>query len=231
MSMAANEISDQCFAEIIQFVGRPTDHPVDINSLSYALTSDNVDDFDLVTMNGVFFTVSAFPETLSMHPEPNKKPSTHSALVSLGIEPVSHITSCLEKDQSQPLPSLVLPTGQLQRRFAGVFGIPDLIDNDYFLVVDAAETSHAVWLIYDRYQRFDKEFNDVADPKITPLVFVELGKNFDPAQVFPSVKDWLEAYGKVSEANFQESVMKTGMVGEVRVMHTTREDLATLKSK
>ncbi|KAF5650206.1 uncharacterized protein FTJAE_630 [Fusarium tjaetaba] len=282
-SIAANEISDQRFAEIIQVVGRSTDRspgnyterlekesskdnslipflkrasdidiesllqlptewlqklsavnfadPVDISNLSYALTSDDVDDFDLVTINGVSFTVSAFPGALSLHPEQTQKSSAHSGLVSLSVEPISHITSCLEQDQSQPLPSLVLPIGQLQKRFVEVSGIPDLIDTDYFLVVDAAGTSHAVWLIYDRYQRFDKEFKDVADPKITPLVFVELGKNFDAAQVFPSVKDWLEAYGKVSEAKFQESIMKTGMVGEVRVRIASREDVAALETK
>ncbi|KAG5746559.1 hypothetical protein H9Q70_010745 [Fusarium xylarioides] len=136
----------------------------------------------------------------------------------------------MEHSQSQPLPSLVLPIGQLQKRLVGVSGIPDLIDTDYILVVGAAGTSHAVWLIYDRYQRFDKEFKDVADPKITPLVFVELGKNFDAAQVFPGIKDWLKAYGKVSEAKFQESLKKTGMEGEVRVRNTTREDLAALEN-
>ncbi|KAF5568324.1 hypothetical protein FPHYL_2862 [Fusarium phyllophilum] len=260
--MAANEISDQRFAEIRQVVGRPSDRspgnynerleeetskdnrlipflkrasdidietplqlptewlqkltsanfadPVDINNLSYALTADHVDDFHLVAIDGVIFTVSAFPEALSF-----------PCLISL-----------LAWSTANPNPYLLwLPIGQLQKKFVGVGGIPDLIDTDYILVVDAAGTSHAVWLIYDRYQRFDKEFKDVADPKITPLVFVELGKNFDAAQVFPSVKDWIEAYGKVSETKFQESLKKTGMVGEVRVMNATREDLAALENK
>nr|RBQ85300.1 hypothetical protein FVER53263_20461 [Fusarium verticillioides] len=105
------------------------------------------------------------------------------------------------------------------------------MDTDYFLVVDAAGTAHAVWLIYDRYLRYDEELKEVADPKRASLVFMGLQQNFDAAQIFPSVKDWIEAYGKVSEAKFQESIMKTGMVGEIRVMNATREDLAALKNK
>ncbi|KAG5766468.1 hypothetical protein H9Q72_005462 [Fusarium xylarioides] len=278
--MAANEISDQRYAEIVQVVGWPTDRspgnyterleeetskdnslipflkrmsdididsplqsptewlqkltavnfedPVDINNHSFALTADHVDDFDLVTNSGVTFTVSASPEALSMYPD-QTEPSAHSALVSLSTEVVSHTTS--RPEHSQPLPSLVLPIGQVQKRFMTASGIPDLIDTDYILVVDAAGTAHAVWLIYDRYQRYDEEFKEVADPERTPLVFMGLQQNLDAAQVFPSIKDWIEAYGKVSEAKFQESLKKTGMVGEVRVMNATREDLAALKNK
>ncbi|KAF5251967.1 hypothetical protein FANTH_2920 [Fusarium anthophilum] len=281
--MAANEISDQRFAEIIQVVGWPTDgppgtytqrleqetgrnnslipflkrisdidinsplqtptewlqklttvnfaDPVDINNLSYALTSDNVDDFDLVAASEFNFTVSAFPGALSLHPRPTKKPIAHSALVSLSIELVSHITPRLEHSQSQPLPSLVLPIGQLQKKYINTSGIPNLIDTDYILVVDAAETSHAVWLIYDRYQRYDYEFKGVTDPKRTPLVCTGSEKNFDAAQIFPSIKDWIEAYGKVSEAEVLDSLKKTGLVGEVRVMNATPKDLAALANK
>ncbi|KAF5543153.1 hypothetical protein FMEXI_7169 [Fusarium mexicanum] len=278
--MAANEISDQRFEEIIQVVGRPSDRspgsynerleketskdnslipflkrasdidietplqsptewlqkltaanfadPEDINNLSYALTSDNVDDFDLIAASEFTFTVSAFPGALSLHPKPTKKPIAHSALVSLSIELVSHITPRLEHSQSQPLPSLVLPIGQLQKKYIKTSGIPHLIDTDYILVVDAAGTSHAVWLIYDRYQRYDYEFKDVTDPKRTPLVFTGSEKNFDAAQIFPSIKDWIEAYGKVSEAEVLDSLKKTGLVGEIRVMNATPKDLAAL---
>ncbi|PNP75004.1 hypothetical protein FNYG_11651 [Fusarium nygamai] len=190
-----------------------------------------MDDFDLVADSEFTFTVSAFPGALSLHPKPTKKPSAHSALVSLSIEFESHITPRLEHSQSPPLPALVLPIGQLRKRFMTTSGVPQLIDTDYILVVDAAGTAHAVWLIYDRYQRYDKEFKDVTDPNQTPLVFMGLQQNFDAAQVFPSIKDWIEAYGKVSEAKFQESLKKTGMVGEVRVQNATREDLAALKNK
>ncbi|CVK94472.1 uncharacterized protein FMAN_03561 [Fusarium mangiferae] len=205
--------------------------PVGITNLSYALTADNVDDFDLVTNSEVTFTVSAFPGALSLHPEPTKKPSAHSALVSLSIELEDPITPRLGHRQSQPLPSLVLPIGQLQKGFMTARGIPQYIDTDYILVVDAAGTSHAVWLIYDRYQKFDEEFKDVTDPKGAPLVFVELGKNFDAAQVFPSIKDWIEAHGTLSSAQFQESIKKTGIVEEVKVRNTTSEDLAALENK
>ncbi|CCT64934.1 uncharacterized protein FFUJ_03799 [Fusarium fujikuroi IMI 58289] len=205
--MAADEISDQRYAEIIQikeklagtnnslipFLERvsaidivsPLQSPkewlqklsvanfadsVGITNLSYALTADNMDDFDLVTDSEVTFTVCAFPGALSLHPEPTKKPSAHSALVSLSIELEDPSTPRLGHCHSQPLPSLVLPIGQLQKVFMTARGIPRYIDIDYILVVDAAGTSHAVWLIYDRYQRFD-EFKDVTDPKRAPLVF------------------------------------------------------------
>ncbi|RBA19175.1 hypothetical protein FPRO05_10104 [Fusarium proliferatum] len=205
--------------------------PVGITNLSYALTADNVDDFDLVTDSEVTFTVSAFPGALSLHPEPIKKPSAHSALVSLSIELEDHITQRLEHSQSQPLPSLVLPIGQLQKGFMIARGIPQYIDTDYILVVDAAGTSHAVWLIYDRYQRFDEEFKDFTDPKRAPLVFVALGKNIDAAQVFPSIKDWIKAYGTLSSAQFEESIKKTGMVGVVKVGDAMSEYLAALENK
>ncbi|KAF5711402.1 hypothetical protein FGLOB1_5029 [Fusarium globosum] len=281
--MAADEISDQRYAEMIQIVGRPSDRspgnynerlerevsrdnsmipflerasaidiesplqppkewlqkltaanfadPVGITNLSYALTADNVDDFDLVTDSEVTYTVSTFPGALSLHPEPTKKPSAHSTLASLSIELEDHMTPRTERSQPQSLPSLALAIGQLQKGFKTARGIQQYIDTDYILVVDTAGTSHAAWLIYDRYQRFDEEFKDVTDPKRAPLIFVELGKNFDAAQVFPSIKDWIEAYGTLSSAQFQESIKKTGMVGEVMVRDATSEDLAALEDK
>ncbi|KAF5962253.1 hypothetical protein FBULB1_14370, partial [Fusarium bulbicola] len=257
-SMAANEISDQRFEEIIQVVGRPSDRsPGNYNErLEKETSKDNIlipflkraSDIDMETplqsptewlqkltaasfADPVDINNLTFPGALSLHPKPTKTPTAHSALVSLSIELVSHITPRLEHSQSQPLPSLVLPIGQLQKKYINTSGIPSLIDTDYILVVDAAGTSHAVWLIYDRYQRCDYEFKDLTDPKRTPLVFMGLEKNFDAAQVFPSIKDWIEAYGKVSEADFLDSLKKTGLVGEVRVMNATTKDLTALENK
>ncbi|KAG4255438.1 hypothetical protein FPRO04_03970 [Fusarium proliferatum] len=174
--MAADEISDERHAEIIQIVGRRSDRspgnynqgleretsrdnslipflerssaidiesplqspkewlqkltaanfvdPVGITNLSYALTTDNVDDFDLVTDGEVTLSVSAFPGALSLHPEPTKKPNAHPVLVSLSIELEDPLTPRLGHRQSQPLPSLVLPIGQLQKGFMTARGIP-----------------------------------------------------------------------------------------------------------
>ncbi|SCO36166.1 uncharacterized protein FFMR_03968 [Fusarium fujikuroi] len=253
--MAADEISDQRYAEIIQikeklagtnnslipFLERvsaidivsPLQSPkewlqklsvanfadsVGITNLSYALTADNMDDFDLVTDSEVTFTVCAFPGALSLHPEPTKKPSAHSALVSLSIELEDPSTPRLGHCHSQPLPSLVLPIGQLQKVFMTARGIPRYIDIDYILVVDAAGTSHAV-------------MSPTQGPKESSFGLFELGKNFFAAQVFLSIKDWIETYGTLSAAQFQEPIKKTGMVGEVKVRNATSEDLAALENK
>lgn len=48
---------------------------------------------------------------------------------------------------------------------------------------------------------------------------------------FSQIKDLIEAYGTLSAAQFQESIKKTGMVGEVKVRDATSEDLAALENK
>jgi hypothetical protein len=56
----------------------------------------------------------------------------------------------------------------------------------------------------------------IVDPAGAPLVFEGIGHNFDAAQIFPSVQDWIKSYGNVDFAQIEESIKATCLTGAVQ---------------
>ncbi|KAL5594935.1 hypothetical protein FOVSG1_008624 [Fusarium oxysporum f. sp. vasinfectum] len=90
---------------------------------------------------------------------------------------------------------------------------------EYVLVLDAVAPGHPVWLIYNRNSIDDigePITVDPADPG-TPLTFKCIGHNFDAAQIFPTVNDWIQSNGNVDRTKFEESIKATCITGAVEV--------------
>jgi hypothetical protein len=213
--------------------------PASIIDLRFDLVEDNVEDFDLVTNGEDTFTISSYPGALGMDDTPVLEHSdVHPGLLSLefvngsGTLPVSeHDETAKSSGVDRPLPSLVLPIGQLQKGYTTKSGISDSDDTNYVLVVDAVATAHPVWLIFNRNAGNLSEERGYINPATANLVFNGTEKNYDAAQVLPSIQDWLQSYGKLSFIQLLDSFRKTGMTGEVRARRVTAVDAAVLWNK
>ncbi|KAF5978074.1 hypothetical protein FBULB1_6263 [Fusarium bulbicola] len=169
------------------------------------ITDGNMDTFAVVPYVGALFTEElprhdSSSQTMSENVDPDP------SLISLQVHPIFKPSV-----SGQPLPSLVLPVGQLHKKSnAKISKI--FLDTDYVLVIDALTPGHPVWLIYDR-----NPLDEITvDPDEQPLIFEGIGHNFDAAQIFPSVHDWIQSYGNVDLAQFEASIKATCITGAVQ---------------
>ncbi|KAG5746560.1 hypothetical protein H9Q70_010746 [Fusarium xylarioides] len=215
--------------------------PSAIINLRLDLVINNVADFDLVTDGEATLTVPPFPGSLTVeNTPPNEKdsilsshvPSDHEGLLCLEyVSQTGILAACRANEAPKPsaaglpLPSVVLPIGQLQKRYKDKAGIPYSIDTDYVLVIDAIADEHPLWLIFDRNIRSLGEDRAYVKPETVKLVISGTEKNFDAAQVLPSIQDWIQFYGTLDLAQIRDSFQQTGITGEVEARNVTFRDL------
>lgn len=213
--------------------------PSAVVNLRMDLATNNVPHFDLVTNGEPAFTVTSFPGIMTVDDVPPTKPSAfssyvpsdHLGLLCLEFTSQSNIFAALHEGETPkpsaaglPLPSIVLPIGQLRRRHKDTAGIYS-IDTEYVLVVDAVADAHPIWLIFDRYIRSHEDPGSYIKPNIVEPVFSGTEKNFDAAQVLPNIQDWIQSYGNLDLAQIRDSFQQTGVTGEIRARNVTFGDL------
>ncbi|KAF4944514.1 hypothetical protein FGADI_12632 [Fusarium gaditjirri] len=203
-----------------------------ISKHHFALTIDMVGRFDLGTDGEDAFAIATNSEALWTEEflcSPSTSRSTdpddrfaHPALISLNKGEVSRSHLGSEPSNTgtvtasaKPLPSLVMPIGQLQKKPKAKTN-DFFLDTDYVLVIDAVTTSNPVWLIYDRNAQDDLGERRIVHPDKQPLVFKGLRKNLDAMQVFSSVQQWLDSYGNLDFAQMQKAMQETSITGPVK---------------
>ncbi|KAG5746561.1 hypothetical protein H9Q72_005458 [Fusarium xylarioides] len=212
----------------------------------FGLVTDLLGRFDLVTDDDMdTFAVAPYPGALSTEElllsRRRSSPQVmlenldpHPSLVSLQIGDAPSIYPIFETPtivvpsvSGQPLPSLVLPVGQLQKKSdakkSNVY-----LDTDYVLVIDAVTAEHPVWLVYDRNPLDDMGERERVNPDQQPLVFKGVGKNFDAVQIFPSIQGWIDSYENPDPKVFQDAIKKTGIIAPVKAAELTLADAAKL---
>ncbi|KAF5709518.1 hypothetical protein FMUND_10006 [Fusarium mundagurra] len=214
--------------------------PSAVVSLRLDLATNNVPHFDLVTNSEPAFTVTSLPGVMTVEDTPPSKPtgfssyvpSDHPGLLCLEFTSQSSIFAALHEGETPkpsaagiPLPSVVLPIGQLRRRYKDKTSFPYSVDTEYVLVVDVVADEHPLWLIFDRRIRSHEEDGAYVEPNVVPLVFNGTEKNFDAAQVLPSIQDWIQSYGTLDLAQIRDSFQQTGIIGEIRARNVTFADL------
>ncbi|PNP75003.1 hypothetical protein FNYG_11650 [Fusarium nygamai] len=215
--------------------------PSAIINLRLDLVINNVADFDLVTDGEATLTVSPYPGALTVEDTPPKEtdcilssyfPSDHEGLLCLEYASQTGILAACRANETPkpsaaglPLPSVVLPIGQLQKRYKDKAGISYSVDTDYVLVIDAVADEHPLWLIFDRKIRSLGEDQAYVKPEAVKLVISGTEKNFDAAQVLPSIQDWIQFYGTLDLAQIRDSFQQTGITGEVEARNVTFRDL------
>ncbi|RKL28998.1 hypothetical protein BFJ72_g12222 [Fusarium proliferatum] len=204
-----------------------------ISKHHFALTLYNVHRFDLGTDGEHTFAVETDPGAL-LTQEAALPPLSPSADIESGDYHVHPAFISLQKIESSPsrlgpepsntgtltasgkqVPSLVMPIGQLQMKSKKETD-EGFVDTEHVLVVDATQTNHPVWLIYDRNAEDDLGEPRTVDPDKRPLVFKELGKNFDAMQVLPSLQWWLLYYEKLDFAHMLKGMKSTGITGPIQ---------------
>ncbi|KAF5578887.1 hypothetical protein FPANT_9813 [Fusarium pseudoanthophilum] len=222
-----------------------SDHDA-ISHHRFGLVTDLLGRFDLVTDDNMdTFAVAPYPGSLSTEELPGSRQLTrsqamlenlnpHPSLVSLqiGDPPSSYSlfgTPTIVKPSvsGQPLPSLVLPVGQLQKK-SNATERKVFLDTDYALVIDAVTAEHPVWLVYDRNPLDDLGEREEVDPDQQPLVFTGVGKNFDAIQIFPSIQAWIDSYENPDPKAFQDAIKKTGIIAPVKAAELSLSDAAKL---
>ncbi|KAF5688026.1 hypothetical protein FCIRC_2097 [Fusarium circinatum] len=221
--------------------------PTSIVNLQFDLAEYNVGNIILCTNGKDDFAVSPYPGAMTADDTPALKDSDiHPGLLSLEFVDNSDNLSVAEPGESaksseigQPLPSLVMPIGHLLKGYITESGITDLDDTNYVLVVDAVAPAHPVWLIFDRNAKdmFEEEEEDEEEdnrdihPDTVELVFDGTEKNFDAAQVLPSIQDWFQSYENLSLTRIRDSFRKTGLTGKIKAREVTAEDASVLWNK
>ncbi|KAF4944181.1 hypothetical protein FGADI_12894 [Fusarium gaditjirri] len=220
--------------------------PSAVINLRLALVINNVAEFDLVTDDEGSFSVSPFPGALTVEDTKPKKdtvftsyvPSDHPGLLCLefasqsGILAVFHHGETIKPSAAGlSLPSLVLPIGQLRHRYKTKSGASYSVDTDYVIVVDAVAAAHPVWVIFDRNAGNLLEERGYINPETVKVVFSGTEKNFDAAQVLPSIHDWTQSYGTLSLSQIRDAFQKTGITGEVRARNVTSGDIPAAWNK
>lgn len=204
-----------------------------ISEHHFGLTIDRVDRFDLGTDGEHTFAVETDPGAL-LTQEAALPPLSPSADIESGDYHAHPTFTFLQKGDvfhshpdpessktgtvtasDKPLPSLVMPIGQLQMKAKDETD-EDYIDTEYVLVIDATKTNHPVWLIYDRNACDDLGERRLIDPDQQPVVFEKLGKNFDAMQVMPSLQWWLFNYEKLDFARMLKGMKSTGITGPIQ---------------
>ncbi|KAH7260756.1 uncharacterized protein BKA55DRAFT_535779 [Fusarium redolens] len=189
----------------------------EICHVRFQLVSDFMDKFDLVANDEGTFAVSPWPGSLSYEEIDG---DVHPGLLRLE-------TSALH-GAGDSLPALILPVGQLLKRVNCDSVTSYWPETDYVLVIDAVAPGHPVWLIYDRNPLDDLGDRHIVDPTYQPLIFKGIGHNFDAAQIFPSVHDWIQSYGNVDFTQFEESIKATCITGAVKVKESPEAEAAEL---
>ncbi|PNP75002.1 hypothetical protein FNYG_11649 [Fusarium nygamai] len=219
-----------------------------ISKHHFALTLSRVRRFDLGTHGEDTFAVKTDPDAL-LTQEATLPPLSPSADIESGDYHAHPALISLQKDDVSPshpdpeptktdtvtasgksLPSLVMPIGQLQKK-SKEEDDDDYVDTDYFLAIDATKTNHPVWLIYDRNARDDMGERRIVNPDKRPLVFKELGKNFDAMQVLPSLQWWLMYYGRLDFAHMLKVMRATGITGPVQARELALSEAKKILSK
>ncbi|KAF5650202.1 uncharacterized protein FTJAE_626 [Fusarium tjaetaba] len=213
-----------------------------ISKHHFALTLYRVRRFDLGTDGESTFAVETDPEALLTQKAtlPPLSPSAdiesgdynaHPSLISLqkGEDPEPSKTGPVTAS-SQPLPSLVMPIGQLQKK-SKEEDDDAYVDTDYFLAIDATKTNHPVWLIYDRNPRDYFGDRELVDPDKRRLVFKELGKNFDAMMVLPSLQWWIMYYGRLDFAHMLKIMRATGITGPIQAKGLALSEAKKILSK
>ncbi|KAF5251966.1 hypothetical protein FANTH_2919 [Fusarium anthophilum] len=189
----------------------------------FDLGTDGEDTFAVETHPGALFTLEATlpPLTPSADIEIGDY-HVHPALISLQKGEVSPSHPDPEPSKTgtvatsgQSLPSLVMPIGQLQKK-PKAEAHTRFEDTDYAIVIDATKINHPVWLIYDRNPYDEMGDRYVVNPDKQPLVFKELGKNFDAMMVFSSLQSWLTNYGKLNFAHMLKDMRATSITGPIQ---------------
>ncbi|KAL9570146.1 hypothetical protein ACKAV7_005654 [Fusarium commune] len=159
-------------------------------SLDLDLVVNNISYFDLVNNDEATYTMAPYPDVLG-HGQPIDS-DFHPILLSLKTSAL-HGT---RKDKTY--------TSSLEL-------------TEYVLIIDAVAPGHPVWLIYNR-----NTIDDISEPITvepadpdTPLTFKCIGHNFDAAQIFPTVNNWIQSYGNVDRTKFEESIKATCITGAV----------------
>ncbi|KAF5597705.1 uncharacterized protein FSUBG_8355 [Fusarium subglutinans] len=230
--------------------------PNSIINLQFDLAEYNVGNIILCTNGKDAFAVSPYPGAMTVDDTPALKDSdVHPGLLSLEFVDDPENLSVSEPGESaksseigQPLPSLVMPIGHFLKGYITESGIMDLDDTNYVLVVDAVASAHPVWLIFDRNakdmfeeeeedDKEDKKGGDGKDnnkdihPDTVELVFDGTERNFDAAQVLPSIQDWFESYENLSVTQIRDSFRKTGLTGKIKAREVTAGDASVLWNK
>ncbi|KAF5543158.1 hypothetical protein FMEXI_7174 [Fusarium mexicanum] len=196
--------------------------PASVIGHRFALYQDNVPEFVLCTGKDAF-SVSPWPGAMSKdRTSVVDRDSSHPGLLTLEFVGKSKVRPVLADGEvpKPSLPSVVLPIGQLRFKYETSSGIPYTHDTDYVLVVDAIAPGHPVWLIWDRLGGLRDE-RGYLDPETCDPVFKGVEKNFDAAQILPSIGHWLESYGNLNFNQLQESVKATGLIGFVKAKEAT----------
>jgi hypothetical protein len=219
-----------------------------ISKHHFALTLSRVRRFDLGTHGEETFAVKTDPDAL-LTQEATLPPLSPSADIESGDYHAHPSLISLQKDDVSPshpdpepsktgtvtaseksLPSLVMPIGQLQRK-SREEDDDDYVDTDYFLAIDATNTNHPVWLIYDRNPRDDFGDRELVDPDKRRLVFKELGKNFDAMQVLPSLQWWILYYRRLDFAHMLKIMRATGITGPIQAKELALSEAKKILSK
>ncbi|KAF5650860.1 hypothetical protein F25303_4237 [Fusarium sp. NRRL 25303] len=192
---------------------------------------DNVGEFVLCTGKDAF-TVSAWPVAMGLEETPVLDfDNFHPGLLALEFFHGSKARPgpADEKAPKSSLPPVVLSIGRLLKGYTTESGISDSDETDYVLVVDAITPGHSVWLVYNRDSWDEEDYEPrIVDPTHRPLIFEGIGHNFDAAKIFPSVHDWVNSYGKVDFAKFEESIKATCITGAVQAKEILSSEVEVL---
>ncbi|KAF5578889.1 hypothetical protein FPANT_9815 [Fusarium pseudoanthophilum] len=222
--------------------------PASILNIRLDLVKYNVGKFVLSTDSKSIFTVTPDPGAMSVeYMAILKDADVHPGLLSLEfVDKPDNLPGETAKSPGvdQPLPSLVLPIGQLLKEYTTENDVTKSDETNYIVVVDAVASAHPVWLIFDRMlvsesDQDDEYYSDNKDdekkegihPDTVDLVFNGTEKNFDAAQVLPSIQDWFQLYDKLSFTQIRDSFRKTGLTGKVKAREVTAEDVSVLWNK
>nr|RBQ85285.1 hypothetical protein FVER53263_03517 [Fusarium verticillioides] len=206
--------------------------PASVINLQFDLAVYNVGEPILCTGKDTF-TVSPHPAAISVDSAPVvDRDSPHEGLMALEFfrRAKARPAPADEKAPETPLPSVAFLIGRLRKGKTIQRGIEDLEETDYILVVDAITPGHPVWLIWDR-QASDKDEIYYVHPDKTYPVFTGVEKNFDAAQILPSINDWFESYGNLDSNQLEESIKATGLVGFVKAKEVTLANVNELLGK
>ncbi|KAF5627423.1 hypothetical protein F52700_8348 [Fusarium sp. NRRL 52700] len=219
-------ISEHHFALTLYKVGR------------FDLGTNGVDTFAVAGYSGALYTQEAELPPLSpsvdiesgnYHAHPSLI-SLHKGEVSLSHPgPVPSETGAVTASRN-PLPSLVMPIGQLQKK-SKEEDDDDYVNTDYVLVIDATKPNHPVWLIYERNAEDDLGEPHAVHPDEQPLVFKELGKNFDAMQVFPGIQEWLDSWEDIDFAHMLKVMQAIGSTGPIQAKEIALSEAQKLVSK
>ncbi|CVK94479.1 uncharacterized protein FMAN_03566 [Fusarium mangiferae] len=164
--------------------------------------------FDLVTSDEAIYAMRACSDILDNQDQQKLVPENHFMFLTLEVSTLP--------GTEHSLPTLVYTVGEVTKKVKSTTYDSSTESTEYVLVVDIIAPRHPVWLIYNRNQDVEcGEERCIVDPAHMPLIFESIGYNFDAAQIFPSIHDWVQSYGNVDFGKFEESIKATCITGAV----------------